>query len=213
MAAAGGAQGEGRGARGSPAAANASSSSTEGTPHRTARTAPSHPNSGTGGSRAGVATRVPGAEAGARRWQPGGRPRGVGRGGRWAVGGGRAPRLGVAPAPSGPVRPPPGLVAMRRPAARTMSGRRLPVTPWGAGEGGAAAAGPERVVAAAAGRASRTGGSEMRARLSRSVRLSVRPSVRPARAPAPAPTPRPRSPARAPRLRTSTPPPARARGC
>ena len=41
------------------------------------------------------------------------------------------------------------------------------------------------MIAAAAGRALRPGGSELRARLGRCVRLSVRLSVRPARAPAP----------------------------
>lgn len=136
---------------------------------------------------------------------PGGRPRGAGRGG--AAGGGGAPGLAAAPSPCSrlPARPPPRCA---RPAARTMSRRRLPVTPWGAGEGG------RRGRRAGAGdrRRRRAGAASGRVRAARSPGLlgpSVRPSVRQAGA-RPRARSNPAAPAaraRAPRPRTLTPPP------
>nr|XP_054110984.1 collagen alpha-1(I) chain-like [Callithrix jacchus] len=68
-----------------------------------------------------------------------------------------------------------------------MSRRRLPVTPWGArARAGAAAAGQAPVIAAAAGRALRPGGSELRARRGCSL-----PLIGPCRAPAAATAPGP----------------------
>lgn len=88
-----------------------------------------------------------------------------------------------------------------------MSRRRLPVTPWGAGEGGRRG----RRTSAGDRRGRRASAASGRVRAARSpwpLCPSVRPSVRQAGArPRAAPTPRPPPPARAPRLRTLTPPP------
>lgn len=89
---------------------------------------------------------------------------------------------------------------MRRPVARTMSRRRLPVTPWGAGEGGRRG----RRTGAGGCRHRRASAASRRVRDARSPRLlrpSVRPSVRQAGA-----RPRARSNPAAPAARARAPP-------
>lgn len=167
---------------------------------------PRHRSSGNGGSRAGVATATPGATAGRADRLREGAPAGRGAAGREGQAPGARPtRSG--PGPERPTRPEPRPRRDAPARPRTMSRRRLPVTPWGAGEGGRRG----RRTSAGDRRGRRTSAASGRVRAARSPRLlcpSVRPSVRQAGArPRAAPTPRPPPPARAPRLRTLTPPP------
>lgn len=167
---------------------------------------PRHRSSGNGGGRAGVATTTPGAAAGRADRLREGAPAGRGAAGREGQAAGARPtRSGPGPEQPTRLEPRPRRDAPARP--RTMSRRRLPVTPWGAGEGGRRG----RRTSAGDRRGRRASAASGRVRAARSPRLlcpSVRPSVRPAGArPRAAPTPRPPPPARAPRLRTLTPPP------